>query len=763
MEGNETAKGIKALIKKYKELSNEPLFQEKRIWEYDTFKRYTTSKKDHAPHTRLVYNVRRSYPLQVLPTLPEVYKGHRLCKREVDIGESKRILGTIYCPDYWMSQGEPTSKEIAESLIGPEMDKVDRFFQASWGDLQYGHLLPYRKPVSIVPVIQEVTPGSIAPTLEQVFCPQFSTIDAAGRSNREAVEKITKKIRPLLSLKSTPALIHLARGLITQRKKWVPVTIDTNPSTAELSHFLYSSYHHLPVSKVHTIETASIERLCGEIVQWALKTWEPKKKLLELLEKITVRGTSLSSILESLDSDKQYTSICKVALGIPIHLVNQIRETRFVIMNREAERINVECMKKFGNIQYLHKYQRFEGPYKVFFHWRHVKGIVIGSDMKISKILLHAEQGDFLLPLVLDILYYTASLEPGFEKSYDQFVEKKNLFSHFFAHHTSNPLEVYRVLGVGPTGVLANSFHWKIVSEGFLNKIGEMETSVQPYSAYAATHQLSDQLEVFRISKHSKHKLIDPNELLVPKTPLPLGLDATSTELVDVITNPLVKAKTMWTKLITDPMRCKTFVSNAITGNPDPFMKTVQQIMPPRSRVANKRRLEELVEDDPNWTRSPEKRFKAAFDAAVLLAGKPKKRPAEGPPLNKVAMSCLGETLDYSMSGGLVVSTGHKIRVMSQIVVDNSITPVEGFVYTGVYTEKPKDMEVTTLEDAMRMRLKRICLMQHNRYYVLEEKTSLWSAIENIRTTIDHQQSMIKASQVDEALLSLGAPGPSWK
>nr|QOQ34673.1 PB2 protein [Thogotovirus dhoriense] len=752
-------KGIKAQIKKYRELSSSDLFHTKRIWEYNTFKRYTTSKKDHAPHTRLVYNVRKQYPIQIMPTLPESYQGYRLCKKQVDVGESKRILGTIHCPDYWMFFGEQTTKEIAEALIGPEMEKVQRFFQASWGDMQYGHLLPYRKPVSIVPVIQEVTPSSIGPTLEQVFCPQFSTLDAAGRANKEAVEKITKKIRPLLELKSTPTLVHIARTMITQRKKWVPVTIDTNPITAELSHFLYSCYHYMPVSKVQVIEANAIERLCAEMVTWATKTWDPKKKLLELMDKITIKGSTITSILESLDSDKQFTCICKAAANIPIHLVNQVRETKFVIMNRDAERISVEATKRFGTLSYKHSYQRFLGLYKVFFTWRHVKGMIIGRDQEIEKILIFAEQGDYLLPLILDILYYTAGMEPGFEETYDQYVEKKDLFKHFFDYHSKNPIYIYRTLKVAPVGILANSFHWAIESEGYIKKVQKMESSVQPYSAYAAVHKINEKLEVYRVSQHSMQKLIDPAELTIPKTPLPLGLDATATELVDVITNPLVKSKTMWTKLITDPARCKAFVYNALSETPDPFLKTIQQTLPARTRKANKRRLEELVENDPEWVKSPEKRYKAAFDASILVAGKSRKRPTEGPPINKVPLTNLGESLDYNMAGGLIISTGTKIRVMSQVVIDTSTTPLEGFVYTGVYTEKPNGMEVTTLEEARKKKLKRVCLMQHNRYYVLEEKESLWSAAENIRTTIEHQQSLIKASQAEAFLQSL--PGPS--
>ncbi|BBD20264.1 polymerase basic subunit 2 [Oz virus] len=759
VDPEDTIKGIKRLISKYNRVTQGDV-SDKNIWEYHVFKRYTTSKKDHAPHTRLVYNVRRTLPLQIKPSIPESVHGHKMYKRVIDLGETDRVHGSILAPDYWMYKGDSIPQVEAEALISIEMEKVDRFFQADWGDMKYCHLLPYRKPVSIVPVIQDVSGKDVSPTLEQVFCPQFSTIDSSSRANKEAVKKIKEKLNPVLKYNTTIGLINLARSLIVQRKKWVPVTMDTNPYTAELSHFLFSSYHHLPVSEIGSVEASAIERLCAEIVSWCLKDWDPKQKIVELLSKITVRNVVLSHLLESIESDRPYTNICKTACGIPINTILQIRETKFVIMNREAVRVCCEVQKSFGVLSYTHRYQHFEGPFKVYFTWRHTRGVITGEKRKILAIQLHAEEGDMVLPLLLDICYYCSALEPGFEQSYDQFVEKQNLFKHFFMHHETNPIGLYRLFNIGPTGVLANSFHWMIKSEGYLQGIYKLEASVQPYTAHASRHTLTDRLEVMQVTGTKAYKVIDPTELLIPKTPLPLGLDATNTELVDIITNPLVKAKTMWTRLINDPMRCKKLVTNAITGNNDPFSKTIIQTMPPKSRTGNKRRLEEMLED-PTWNTQPEKRFKAAFDAATLIASSSRKRRAEGDAINKVSMPSLGDSLDYNMKTGLVISTGTKIRVMSSIISDTGVTPLENFVYTGVYTEKPPDMEVSTLEEAKTKKLTRVCLCQHNRYYVLEEKKSLWSATENIRSTIEAQQSLIKSTQVSQELLWLSQPGTS--
>ncbi|QFR36187.1 polymerase sub-unit PB2 [Thailand tick thogotovirus] len=752
-------RGIEKLIKEYNRIAKDPL-AEKNVWEYHVFKRYTTSKKDHAPHTRLVFNVRRPFPIQIRPTVPETFMGHRLYKREIDLGETSRVHGSILTPDYWTYRGEETTLEEAEALISIEMEKVDRFFQAGWGDMQYCHLLPYRKPVSTVPVIQDVATGDVCPTLEQVFCPQFSTIESSSRANKEAVRKIKEKLLPILHHRTNANLVHLARSLIVQRKKWVPVTIDTNPYTSELSHFLFSSYHHLPVSEVHTVEAPAIERLCAEMVQWSLKDWEPKRKLLDLLRKVTVKGVPVSDILESLDSDRPYTNICKTICLIPINTVIQVRETKFVIMNRDAERINREVERIFGAIKNRHKYQLFKGKFQVYFTWRHTRGVITGEDRTISCIQISAEPGDYLLPVILDSLFYTASIEPGFELAFDQYVEPKHAFSHFFEHHTGNPIAVYRTLGVAPSGHLANSFHWEIKSEGFLRKVRRLEASVQPYCASAARHTVNERLEVFQNTGASLYKIIDPQELLIPKTPLPLGLDATGTELVDIITNPLVKAKTMWTRLITDPERCKKLVASAVTGAPDPFQKTIQQTLPPKSRTGNKRRLEEILED-PDWNSNPEKRFRAAFDASLIIASSNRKRRAEGDPVSRVSMPSLGDSLSYDMKSGLVISTGNKIRVMSTIVCDVGRPPLEDFVYTGVYTEKPSGMEISTLDEAKKMGLKRVCLFQHNRYYVLEEKKTLWSAAENIRTTIETQQGLVRSTKVEKELKWVSLPGTS--
>nr|UYX69295.1 PB2 [Tiliqua thogotovirus] len=759
MEPKEQERLLKHLIDGYKTCKEEASeVLEKQFVSYDTFKRYTTSKKDHAPQMRLCYSVRQMYPITMRrsKSIPAILNGIPLKDKRYDLGESDRIRCSISVPDYWMAEGTETTQEIAEAMLYCEMQKVDRFLSTEFGPLQFGKMLPYRKPVQVNPTIVEISQTTITPTLMEVFCPQYCLPETKRKANPEAVNKLNRILAPLGKHKTTEAAVNMARNLIHANKKWLPTIIEHSPKTAELSHFLCSRYHHQLVHNQDVKPGASLDMLCFELVKRCLKSRSPKQALINNIKYITIGGRSMETVLEENNGEYQSLGICRVALGFDTHVSTTVRQTKFCIMKSESPRIETMAVFHLGpEVQTKIPFRHFKGEAQVHFtHGNSTHGYFVCNGRNLEKIEVSTTDGFNLLPLLLDIGKYGAFFEPGFEKPFDFFPTNEREFNEtYFLHHSKDHISVLRHLGLSANQELPLSpeLIWKEPSKGKVAKVFELKHTVQPYSDTSEGFYISETLSVYSVTSQGMELLINPNKINRPKTtPLPVGTDLSRCEFPDIVSDPFTRAKTLFKSMVLSKNRCKEFATNMEDEYQDTGENVVASIVPPNSwKSSAKRKLRAIIESDEDWASCPRKRAKVCYFATIV--GSNQLRDAKPRPVpNEFVLQGTQTTVDSSLRKGLVVDTGNRILIGGETVLREDVGGAPGYIQTGVFEKQPNCYLVKSAEEGARMNLKRYCLQSQGRYFQYEEKMSIWDESDNIQSTLERQRNLSKRREIEE-------------
>ncbi|AED98375.1 PB2 [Jos virus] len=763
MDGDPTEqwKYLSHLVKSFRNCSAEAReVLARKFTEYEVFKRYTTSKKDHAPQMRLAYAVRKQMAITMKPSkkIPPVYAGVALKEDRYEIGESSRVRCNLVVPDYWMKYGEKTSREVSEALLYVEKAKVERFFSTSWSEIRFGRMLPYRKPVQSHPTIAEVAPGAISHTLLQLFCPQYATLDSKRRANMDAVSKLKPIMAPICGYRTLESAAHLARLLIESDKKWLPTIVDHTPQTAELSHFLCSRYHYMAASTKEPNSTKSLDSLCGELVRRSLKTKTPKLTLISNLEKIKIQGRTMDKVIQDHEGEFPYLGICRVALGLSTHYSITIRNTKFVIMESENPRMEVRKVFELSpEVKTVIPYSCFRGFARVYFQAGPIHGYYTSNDRTLVEIFAVAPDQQPMIDVILDICYYGAYIEPGFEQTFGYYPSnKRDFFDQFFMHHSKDHRSFLKVMGIESSKAslpLSPELNWKEESKGKVSRVFELKTIVQPYAQEHRKYTLGETLCVYVEHNKGLELLINPSEIRAThRHPLPVGLDLSQSEFIDIYLDPFSRAKTLFKSIALNKERCKEFVSNMLEEHQDPAENVVQDLVPPNtwSRSA-KRKLHDYIDDDQQWFECPRKRLKLGYLA--LIAGSLQQRDKKQCAVPKeFTISNTQVTLDMKCAKGLVVDSGNRIIIGGETVLRNEVSQLEGYIQTGVFDAQPKCYLVAYLEQGASMDLSRFCIQSQGRYFQYEKKVSVWEETDNIKATLETQRLLRKRREAEEAI-----------
>lgn len=735
----------------------------KKFTEYEVFKRYTTSKKDHAPQMRLCYSVRKPLPITMKPSklVPECFNNTVLKERRYDLGESSRVRCSISVPDYWSKYGEPTTPGIADALTYIERQKVDRFFSAEWGEVRFGKMLPYRKPVQSRPTIAEVSNGSVPHTLLQVFCPDYATLDSKRRSNPEAVEKLKEIMAPIANHKTQEAAVHIARTLIQSDKKWLPTVVDHTPQTAEMAHFLCSKYHYLSTTTKEPNSTKALDALCGEVVRRALKTKAPKETLYSNLEKIKIQGRPMSEVVKDHEGEYPYLGICRVVLGLGTHYSIMIRNTKFVIMASDMPR--KETRKTFAlspDVKVIIPYYHFEGKARVYFQASAAHGYFTCTGRVLEEIHMTAPEQTPLLDPILDICYYGAFIEPGFEASFGYYPSnKRDFFDNFFLHHSKDHRAFLKLMGIEkkkPELPLSPELNWKEDAQGCVSKVYELSTIVQPYHQEEKKFVVGETLNVYIEHDKGLELLINPSEIRHSvKHPLPVGLDLSQSEFIDIYLDPYSRAKNLLKSIALNKERCKEFVSNMLEEYQDPAANLVHDLVPPNTWAKSaKRKLFEVLDTDEQWFEEPKKRLKMGYYAMIAGSLQIKDKKQAAVPKDFVIHNTQ-VMLDSRFTKGLVVDTGNRVIIGGETVIRNEVEELSGYVQTGVFDQQPQCYAVESLQKGLGLDLSRFCIQSQGRWFQYEKKISTWEETDNIKATLEAQATLKRRMEVDQEIESL--------
>ncbi|KAG8170605.1 hypothetical protein JTE90_028676 [Oedothorax gibbosus] len=492
---------LRAMISKYKEIKVPVEQANLYMSQYETFKRYTTSKRDHGPQMRLNSNVRKRWPIIISKTnrVPFKFNGIQLKTKEDEIGEAKCVRASIFVPDYLSKYGNGTELEIAKALIKPELDKVDRFLNIMHTDVQYNEFHPYRKRTKIEPTIEDVSPSSVNATIAMAFLPNFITPEYFRASNALAVRELKNQLHPLLKLKTTSDIIHQARKLIATKTKWVPSIVDINPRLAEILHYVCGPYHLLSVGNLGELNQMSYERLFQDIAKVCLNSGDPLSSFRSSLDSIHIFETPLREQVFHVPGARPFTLIAKALVGAPIDVESRVRETRFVVVDSVGNMKQSALLCGMGQAQYVHQFKWWEGKETVFFENEFIKGYVNKENRSIISVELNTlPTMTNMRPVLLDLMFYCRAAETGFDKDFPVYIIEERRKRYFFEYHEKHPQDMFKVFGVSTKGIVSLDCYYGEPSNGYLEKVNVCASTVQPYSIKSWDYRVGKDLTVFK-------------------------------------------------------------------------------------------------------------------------------------------------------------------------------------------------------------------------------------------------------------------------
>nr|UBB38849.1 PB2 [Orthomyxoviridae sp.] len=744
---------IRSLIKKHKKLKeSNRRYSEKLINEFDVFKRYTSSKKDHGPQSRLVYNMRRAWPITIVNSskMPNKLGKWPLKEGKQDIDDRTKTRATIHAVDYWATFGEECADEVSRAMISMQLNMVKEFFSLELDDLEFSHNFIIRKPVVVSAPIEDVKMSNVNNTLMGLFAPEVLGSRRTEQIDRRVIDKLKLNLGPVIEFRSTPSVVHLARSWITPKVKWLPTSIYTDSSTSEIIHVINSRYHRVNVSTLATSDDNAMERLCGDLVIKAKEASNPKERILEYLSSTTLHGISLSIILIDYNNEKPYTNICRACCGYSIATATIIRETRFTIIDSEGPRVSSRTLWKFGMHSDLSEYTHFKGKAKVFFERMGTNGFFEVENKTVKVVYIQAKPGDSVKNLLYDILYYCASIEPGFDKPFNLYTRPSDRIKNFFIEHEQLPLAFYKEYGISKQGVVSNDLHFKVDSRGYLEKVKEIDQPIQPYDQTKHDTFCDAFLNVIKKSPLQDEVVINSDNIKRNDWPLPLGLKVTHPELNGIIVNPLKKFQLIAEMFLNRGEMLERSVLSTVNETADPSNKAISNILEPGSgQRAAKRKLEAVLNNDERWNENPVKRYKAFY--YNLVANSPEtKGPSTSfsgiPPF--VKLRGISDTIQQSRKRGLVTGDDKHIVVLNKkIRLDNEYTA--GYAQVGVYSTPQKLITVETIEEATNKGLNKFQILSKSRYFVFEKKEYSWSESDNINKVNRAQMAEVNMQQVE--------------
>jgi hypothetical protein len=208
---------LEQMIKRYKAFEAKYASRMERTpaSQYDIYRRYTSSAKDHSPQLRASRNIRKPLPIVGSNNclMPNKYKEYPI-KGDRELGEKNLIRYSAVAPDLWSLIGEEAKKETTDAILMQERERTERYFNLENGEIQFMKISPIRKYMKIKPTLGNVSGSEINDTLLCAIFPNLAAPNNTDNSNQDAVKLLMDVIGPMSEFKTMEGLIHLARSQI---------------------------------------------------------------------------------------------------------------------------------------------------------------------------------------------------------------------------------------------------------------------------------------------------------------------------------------------------------------------------------------------------------------------------------------------------------------------------------------------------------------------------------------------------------------------
>jgi len=697
--------------------------------QYDIFKRYTSTQKDHAPQMRASRNARRKLPIvgQTSSLIP-FKDGDCVLKKGREFGEKGTQRYSLIAPDWWSLQGPEASIEETEALMGFEVAKVRRYFGTKLGKLQFCKALPIRRRLKMGVTLADVPRSKINDTIFQALLPCHVTPEITRNASLSASNELAMTLKPLINMRSLTNLIHLARGMITPNFKWVPTLSSVNATTAEILHLVTSPYFQASTLLEEDYNIAALESLCHDLVKHCLLDRNPRALLSLALSAVTIGQKILKDFISESGGSRGFTNICRVAAGLPLLFSQKVNDTDFTVIEGCAKPVPEVLI--WGMPAKERRWTWWKGEEFVFFENGATKGLLHRKDREVIKVSLDTQE-ETVFPILYDIALFCRALRTGFDVGPPDFCAERDFGWVTKAYHFREPAEVIMAFGPSdtPGWVSLNGLVDAESPEGSLTKIVKLTSVVQPYvnPIRAVKNEVNDRLEVVDID--SGETILDPAHLSAPRmTPHPAGLDLGRAGLYGLMKNPRKRFATALRDITHTPAKLQRLHREPDSADVD-LKSALSAVITKRAHTHqyHKRKLDALHSE----TDTPIKRIKVAYHLANLYS--------QAPQTNSIDQTQVagGGCLDEKFRTGLLVANRRGIFANEEELFN--ITSVSGnYRMVSMKETKPELPEFQRAEEGIKAGSNLFCVQHLGVWRVYQAKLRPYEANTDVARALNN-------------------------
>nr|QQN90102.1 PB2 polymerase subunit [Soybean thrips thogotovirus 1] len=486
------------LIDIYRRVSQNYSLNTLSMSEYDTIKRFTSSKKDSEPQMRLSGAMAKPFPIVMKKNsvIPQEDNGLRLIgRREVDTKGAK--TASLLALDWYSAEGPLGDLQQVETLLAIEKERVRKYISLDVPSPTFFHAYSTRKPVRIESALQGVPNQKKRQVLMNALLPDFCPPELMLPQNDKDVRDLVNLITPRFDIRTFANIAHFAQQLMGTRVRWLPTMVETDSDTAEMLYVCLSPYYYCSLRTGADASVISAEYLSHKLVSRALEDDEPKDKLLNLLSKVEINNANALTWFSNLSSSKPYTQIIKAALHLPISTVSNIGGTSFSVSMTDAVPVSESLKVDIAGLDLFH-FDWYQGEETVYFENQSFRGQFHKKDRVIEKIEVTplTDESNFY-PTLVHICYYSRAYKTGFDSPLPILKSSKVYHKEILNYHLKEKEETLSLFKPFiSTGVINTS---GFISQfgPYLSKIKFLKTRIQDYTTIQYTDtDVTNQLKV---------------------------------------------------------------------------------------------------------------------------------------------------------------------------------------------------------------------------------------------------------------------------
>nr|APG77907.1 polymerase PB2 [Hubei orthoptera virus 6] len=559
------------LIKLYQNAGRSMNLNDIQMCEYDTIKRYTSSKKDSEPQMRIHSNMCKRFGVIMKSDsrIPKMDKETKL-KGGAEIDKKGVVTCSPMAVDYWSAKGEMGDAKVVNSLLQIEEEKVRSFFSTSITAPSFYPTYSVRRAVTFDTALKGVPQCKKKALVLSSILPDFCPPEYQIPEDDDDLRKLNCMIGPLKGVRTLTNITHFAQQLLQSKTKWVPSIVSVNPETAELLYFSLSPFYHCSISIGNNTETLAVERLCHDLIVDSLRMENPKASVSMKIDGLRISHMPISEWIHNVKSSKPYTTIIKALCNAPISMETVICETSFSILSSEASPVSkMTQIDITGNAFFNWTY--WEGKETVYFENSKFRGIFNKKDREVIEVrTIPISDDPAFWDTLVAIMYYSRSLITGFDKPLPYPKLGKEYPKEIFRYHKLNKDEIRNLLGMSYSGCI-NKDGFFVESSEYLGRIKLLKTKVQGYHFQTLTGiEVTQDLEVTAkkvVSTSSgqvekRVTIIDPACLDEVKYSIyPMGIRSCDYLTLGLSSTPMLKCRESMITLARDPRRMADIIS----------------------------------------------------------------------------------------------------------------------------------------------------------------------------------------------------------